>query len=855
MEHYHLTYLTLKFMKIKSVILFGLISVMSLSLLAQEKDPYQEVQSWQFGKSRETLFKIDEIIRSTKPDGYKNIEKRLITLLNSQQTTKDAKRYICKWLVIVGSEECVPAVAQLLTDPELSHPARMVLEPLQSQVAGEALRNALSKVQGKLLAGVISSIGVRRDTKAVGAIKLYATGADPVVAENAIAALGEIGNDEALTVLENIRPPQNLERAHTRALITAAGHLADAGFKTRAAAVYKKIFDSSSTPAFRYAAINGIVNTLPQNQAVAFLIEQLQSKDEHIRGAAASAFRHCPDTALKNNVAEKLPNLEREAQLLVLGILSDIDDVNGRTPSLKLLQTSNDDTVLIAALDCLARHGEAADVQTIAQIATKKPSLSNAVIQTLQRISKPGTDNALVKLFETDASARAIALNVLSNRRVESALPTFVRLLRGNDIALATEAAKGLATLGTDEQVKELSDVIIKTEDDGLRNVAASAIKSIARKSKDKTALSQTIVNSFDAAKTVQARTTFLQLLVFTGGESALKTVVNSLNNPNQEVKNAAFESLVSWGDDSVVPYLIGIAKNTADEKQAIVALRDGCLRLAEMEEIPLQKRIQILQDVLQVAKRIDEKKRAVSLLGEIPTPDSLKILQKAASIPELKTDAYKSTIRLARQIGAIYPDQAISALEEVKSNATDEGIRKQAEQAIASVKNAGLSPDGFVLAWLICGPFTKEGKDGSALFNEAFPPEQAGSTVQWKPYTVPPNKKNGLVEFDKMSGFKGNDRVAYLKTTIISDEAQDAQLEFGSDDGLKVWLNGKIVHSNNAVRPCVPGQDKVKVKLAKGENTLLIKLTQGGGEWAVSSRIRSIGGKELNDITILPKI
>jgi hypothetical protein len=94
------------------------------------------------------------------------------------------------------------------------------------------------------------------------------------------------------------------------------------------------------------------------------------------------------------------------------------------------------------------------------------------------------------------------------------------------------------------------------------------------------------------------------------------------------------------------------------------------------------------------------------------------------------------------------------------------------------------------------------------------------------------------------MNGFKGNDRVAYLKTTISSDEAQDALLEFGSDDGLKVWLNGKIVHSNNVVRPCVPGQDKVKIKLAKGENTLLIKLTQGGGEWAISSRIRSIDGK-----------
>jgi uncharacterized protein related to proFAR isomerase len=60
--------------------------------------------------------------------------------------------------------------------------------------------------------------------------------------------------------------------------------------------------------------------------------------------------------------------------------------------SAQLLQTSSDDTVLIAALDCLARHGEAADVQTIAQIASKKSSISDAAIRTLQRMTKPGVD-------------------------------------------------------------------------------------------------------------------------------------------------------------------------------------------------------------------------------------------------------------------------------------------------------------------------------------------------------------------------------------------------------------------------------------------------------------------------------
>jgi hypothetical protein len=142
-----------------------------------------------------------------------------------------------------------------------------------------------------------------------------------------------------------------------------------------------------------------------------------------------------------------------------------------------------------------------------------------------------------------------------------------------------------------------------------------------------------------------------------------------------------------------------------------------------------------------------------------------------------------------------------------------------------------------------------KEGKDGAALFDEVFPPEQTGGKVDWKPITVP---KSGMVEFDKI--LKGGDnRVAYIKTQIVSDQEQDAQLEMGSDDGIKVWLNQKVVHANNSVRPCTPGSDKKKIKLNKGVNTLLLKVTQGAGQWAACCRLRAADGKEIQDVIVGP--
>jgi len=77
----------------------------------------------------------------------------------------------------------------------------------------------------------------------------------------------------------------------------------------------------------------------------------------------------------------------------------------------------------------------------------------------------------------------------------------------------------------------------------------------------------------------------------------------------------------------------------------------------------------------------------------------------------------------------------------------------------------------------------------------------------------------------------------------VYSNKAQDVLLEVGSDDGLKLWLNGQLVHRNNALRACDRGQDKVKATLKDGWNELRLKVVNAGGGWAASLRIRTPDG------------
>ncbi|MEI7899715.1 MAG: HEAT repeat domain-containing protein, partial [bacterium] len=128
-------------------------------------------------------------------------EGKLIAVLQSDAAPQ-VKAITCKQLALCGTKAAVPALAALLTDEKLASWARIGLEAIPDPAVDDALRDALGKVQGKLLVGVINSIGTRRDGKAVGWLSQKLKDADPVLVSASAAALGRIGGEPAATALE-----------------------------------------------------------------------------------------------------------------------------------------------------------------------------------------------------------------------------------------------------------------------------------------------------------------------------------------------------------------------------------------------------------------------------------------------------------------------------------------------------------------------------------------------------------------------------------------------------------------------------------------------------------------------------
>jgi len=128
---------------------------------------------------------------------------------------------------------------------------------------------------------------------------------------------------------------------------------------------------------------------------------------------------------------------------------------------------------------------------------------------------------------------------------------------------------------------------------------------------------------------------------------------------------------------------------------------------------------------------------------------------------------------------------------------------------------------------WQISGPFVA--KDFDSAFANNFGPEPGGpdSSTNWRPINF---------ELEKpQANLIGKDNACiYLRTKLTAGRAGKADLRLGSDDGIRVWVNGKLVHDNKILRSLAANDDKITVDLHSGANDLLIKIVnQSGGDGA----------------------
>lgn len=166
--------------------------------------------------------------------------------------------------------------------------------------------------------------------------------------------------------------------------------------------------------------------------------------------------------------------------------------------------------------------------------------------------------------------------------------------------------------------------------------------------------------------------------------------------------------------------------------------------------------------------------------------------------------------------------------------------------------------PDNCILdKWLVLGPIPVfDGKPNqedqtsqlkafdtdyispSTVYESIKAEEQVinNSTYKW---LLVNSDDNGIINLTRT--YKGAPFMfAYAFSQVYVAEDKEYLLGVGSDDGVKIWVNQKLVHSNWVGRGVIADNDLVPIKLTKGKNEILVKVQNMIMGWGFSCHLIS---------------
>jgi HEAT repeat protein len=738
-------------------------------------------------------------------------EQELIGILRSQAGAVD-KCEACKKLRLAGTKDSVPALAAMLNEERVSQAARYALERLPCPEAGAALRESASRTSGLLKAGLIDSLGWRREASDVQLLKPLLADPDPGIASAAATALGRIASNDALTALKAARESAApaVRPAVLEALMRCAEGLLADGKGAGARAIYEWLAGSSEPDPIRVAACAGLLRCAGSSELTQIKIA-LQGQDPAAQVAALQLAGGLQDPKTTGVLAGLLQKSQPAMQVALLTLLRTRGDA-AALPAVQAAVLSQDAAVRTAAFAALGELGDVSAISTLANAATSSDATEQkAARQALATLRRGDVAGVLVAQFSTASPAVQVELaRALTARDEKSAVPALLQLARSDRPAVRKAALQALNNLADGSHVGALVQLLTDAKGDDARGQVVSVFESLAERLPEGRGMDVEPIVRGLAGGNPETRKALAQVCALFVNEPLRIAFRSALNDSDEGVRAAAARGLCNARDVALLADLLAMARQTSDSGLRSLGI-EGLVRKAtdEANGLSVTLRTETLASAFELASRLEDKRQVLSGLARVPNRTTLELARKASSDPAVKAEAGVALLQITQKLGFSGP---------------------------------------FIQDWQICGPYRKAGIAGAlAVFNIPFGPETPGEKVEWRP--APRAEQVNLAAL-----FPGEENcAAYLKVEVIAPEASDGFLLLGSDDGVKAWLNGKLVHANNVDRGDVADQDKVAIRLEKGTNELLLKITQGGGGWSAHARIVGADGQPIPGLRVAP--
>ena len=776
-------------------------------------------------------------------------EEQLIRVLQSDRSPRE-KDAACARLKRVGTERCIPPLAALLPDEQLSHSARYALESMRSPKAGKALTEALGKTSGFTRIGIINSLGMRAEEQAVPGLARSLKDGDAAVAAAAASALGRIASRDALAALEaaarDSRGPVRVAAAD--ASLRCAHRLLASGDRSKALLVFARLYRSADSDAVRVAGFRGMIQA-SGDAGLVRMSEAIAGKSGPGQTAALQLVSEVRIRGATQTLSSLLRRVEPPVRVALIGGLAQRGDA-AAAPAIAPLVASSTAAVRLAAINALGLLGDDSLVALLAQSASSaRGEEQQAARQALVDLRRGNITKALLaELATAKPAVQAEVARALGDRRETASVPKLLALAQQGPDSARKAALQALAVLIDRRQLDALVQFVEDSTQEDARAEAAEALNSVCQRIQTRHGHveSKPLVTALATGST-EAR---IALLPVCSGlvDPNLRTVLRlAAGDPNSRVRTAAIRALADTRDAELLPDLVAVASGDQEENLRTLAI-GACVRLTTQEEtvkLSNPQRIEALKTILASPLSAGQKRQVLAGLAEIPDLQAFRVIEPLLAESAVQSEAAQAALKIASALGGSDARATVPALKKLLDGTSDEALRRSVQGAITQIE----ANSAYITAWQVAGPYRQEGKDYAALFDIAFPPENGATTgADWRELLPGADPKRPWV-MDLLKALGGEQCVAYARTSVHSEREERARLELGSDDGVKTWLNDKLVLRNNTARGIQPGSDKAEVTLKQGWNLLLLKITQNNQGWAFCARFVAPDGSPLEGL------
>jgi HEAT repeat protein len=592
-------------------------------------------------------------------------------------------------LALVGTKDAIAPLAALLGDEKLSHMARYGLEPIPEPAVDEALRDALGKLKGRPLVGVIGSIGVRRDTRAVRPLAKMLRSPDNEVAQAAARALGKIGNRPAARALQRALPNVSAanQLAFCEGLFRCAEALVAQGRPDQAIEIYDQLRKLDAPHQVRGGALRGAILTRGKD-GVALLRENLRSKDYIMFSAAVQTAQELPDAEVTQALTAELNRLPADNQILVIQTLGKRADASA-SPALFALAGNSEKPVRLAAIKSLAAIGHSSAVPTLAELLNDADSdISQAAQESLAALPGRRADDAVMAMLNSSQTSRRLtALELIGRRRMATSIPALLKAAVDADPQVRPAALRKVGELGSDAELPELLNLLMNMRASQDLEAAERALSAVCMRADNPQSYTGKLISLLVQARPEQ-KNAMLRVLGVIGGTDALNAVRSAANDSNAQVRAAAIRVLCAWKTADAAPDLLALAKGSQSSSQKTAALR-GYISLVRDENLPTREKLAMCKNATGLIERNEEKKLLLGVLGTVPSAEALSMAMAHLDDPATRNEASFAAVAIGEKILEQKPGDVVDAMQKVMQATKNRNVTRRATAILNKAKKS----------------------------------------------------------------------------------------------------------------------------------------------------------------------